>query len=203
MRMSETRAAEGKRFRRRRTSSMMESEQTAGSPAIDESIGRLEQLYQTVTGREAPAVETPYAPIPAEKDPTQHVEKQLDRLLQLLGRVELDSKPSPAWTPLLSVWESDAEILVSVDLPGVAREQVEIVAQGKLLTITGARRAPGTDEFRVKMAEFPIGSFRRAVFLPALSRIGEPKAEMKNGVLEIRIQKEPGQVTTPKPVRVH
>ncbi len=182
---------------------MMETEQTAGMPAIDQSIGHLEQLYQTVTGREAPALETPYAPIPAEKDPAQHVEKQLDRLLQLLGQMEFDRRPKPAWTPPVSVWESDTEVLVSVDLPGVAREQVELVAHGRLLTITGERPAPGGQEFRLRTSESPIGTFRRAILLPSLSRPIEPKAEMKQGVLELRIPKEPGQDTTPRPIRIH
>jgi HSP20 family protein len=182
---------------------MMEAEQTAAMPAIDESIGRLEQLYRAVTGREAPSVETPYAPIPAEKDPTHHVEKQLDRLLQLLNRIEGDSRPELAWSPPVSVWENDTEVLVSVDLPGVTREQVEIVTHGRMLTISGARGAPGSPDFRLRKAESPIGRFRRAVLLPSLSRPVEPKAEMRDGVLELRIPKEPGQVTTPKSVRVH
>jgi HSP20 family molecular chaperone IbpA len=32
---------------------------------------------------------------------------------------------------------------------------------------------------------------------------GEPTAEMKDGVLEVRIQKESSQITTPKTVRVN
>ncbi|HEX9305721.1 MAG TPA: Hsp20/alpha crystallin family protein [Thermoanaerobaculia bacterium] len=182
---------------------MMETEQTAGIPAIDQSIGHLEQLYQTVTGREAPPPETPYAPIPAEKDPAQHVEKQLDRLLQLLGQTEFDRRPKPAWAPPVSVWESDTDVLVSVDLPGVTREQVEIVAHGRLLTITGERTAPGGQEFRLRTLESPIGAFRRAILLPSTSRVIEPKAEMRQGVLELRFPKEPGQDTTPRPIRVH
>jgi HSP20 family protein len=182
---------------------MIETEEAVAMPAIDESIGRLEQLYRTVTGREAPSGDTTYAPIPAEKDPTQHVEKQLDRLLQVLNRVELDGRPRPAWNPPVSVWENDSEILVNVDLPGVAREQVEIVAHGKLLTITGSRRAPGSPDFRLRGAEYAIGPFRRSFLLTSITRPVDPKAEMKDGVLEIRIPKEPGQVTTPKAVRVH
>jgi HSP20 family protein len=182
---------------------MMESEQTAGSPAIDESIGRLEHLYRAVTGRDAPNADDVYAPIPAEKDPTQHVERQLDRLLQVLNQVQIDSRPTPAWSPPVSVWENDAEVLVTVDLPGVTREQIEIVTHGRLLTITGARRPPGASDFRLRTAEAPLGPFRRGVLLPPLSRPVEPKAELKDGILELRIPKEPGQVTTPKPIRVH
>jgi HSP20 family protein len=182
---------------------MMEGEQTTALPALDDSIGRLEQLYQAVTGREAPPADAPYAPIPAERDPTQHVERQLDRLLLVLDQVEINGRPKPAWAPPLSVWESDGEILVCVDLPGVTRDQVEIVTQGKLLTVRGARRAPGGRDLRMRMAEYPTGTFRRTVHLPSLARVTEPKAELKDGVLEIRIAKEPAQVTTPKSVRVH
>jgi HSP20 family molecular chaperone IbpA len=52
-------------------------------------------------------------------------------------------------------------------------------------------------------AEYAIGPFRRSILLTSITRAVEPKAEMKDGVLEIRIPKEPGQVTTPKAVRVH
>lgn len=182
---------------------MIETEEAVAMPAVDESIGRLEQLYRVVTGRDAPVGETPYAPIPAEKDPREHVEKQLDRLLQLLNQIGTDSRPRPAWTPPVSVWENDSEILISVDLPGVTRDQIEIVTHGKLLTITGYRRAPGSPDFRIRSAESAIGPFRRAILLTSLTRPAEPKAEIRDGILEVRIPKEPGQVTTPKPVRVH
>jgi HSP20 family protein len=181
---------------------MMETEEAVATPAIDESIGRLEHLYRTVTGREAPSGEATYAPIPAEKDPTQHVEKQLDRLLKLLNPIELDRQLGPAWNPPVSVWDNDSEILINVDLPGVARDQVGIVTHGKLLTITGSRRAPDGADFRLRSAECAIGPFRRSILLASITRAVEPKAEMKDGVLEIRIPKEPAQVTTPKAVRV-
>jgi len=47
---------------------------------IDEAIHRLEGLYRTVTGKDAPVSDTPYAAIPPEKDAVRHVEEQLDRL---------------------------------------------------------------------------------------------------------------------------
>ncbi len=187
---------------------MTEAEQAHGSMDIEETIGRMEHLYQALTGRAFPRTEAPYAPIPAEKDPAEHVEKQLNHLLTLLGELGGGVRPVPqtSWVPAMSVWESHTEIRIAVDLPGVARDQVQVVAQGKLLTISGTRSTPKTektDDFRLHSSEAPIGPFRRTVFIPGGMRDTEPRAEMKDGVLEIRIHKESSQVTTPRTVRIN
>ena len=183
---------------------MTESEITPGTADVEETIGRMEQLYQTLTGTSLPRTEVPYSPIPAEKDPAEHVEKQLNRLLTLLGDLGGDVRPVPltSWTPPMSVWESHTQIRICVDLPGVPRDQVQVVAQGKLLTISGQRAIPRNDDFRLHSSEAPLGPFRRTVYIPGGMR-GEPSAEMKDGLLEVRIQKESSQVTTPKTVRIN
>jgi len=189
---------------KRRTRKMTEPEQESGTTQIEETITRIEQLYQGLTGRALPRGEAPYAPIPAEKDPAEHVEKQLNQLLTLLGELGGDVRPLPhtSWTPSMAVWESHTEIRLSLDLPGVPRDNVEVVAQGKILTISGSRPAPKSDDFRLHSSEASIGPFRRTVYIPGGMR-DEPRAEMKDGVLEIRIRKESSQVTTPKTVRIN
>jgi len=184
---------------------MTEAEQTVGITEIEETIGRMEQLYQTLTGRAVPRGEGPYAPIPAEKDPAEHVEKRLNELLTLLGELGGEARPVPltSWTPAMSVWESHTEIRICLDLPGVPRDHVQVVAQGKLLTISGNRAAPKSDDFRLHSSEAPIGPFRRTVFIPGGMRENEPNAEINDGVLEIRIRKEASHVTTPRTVRVN
>ncbi len=52
---------------------------------IENTIGQVTRLYRAITGREVPVSDTPYAPIPAKKDPVQHVEEQIDRLLEVLA----------------------------------------------------------------------------------------------------------------------
>jgi HSP20 family protein len=183
----------------------MTDEQTQATSEVEETIGRVEALYRALTGRAAPGGETSYAPIPAEQDPAEHVEKQLNRLMTLLGELGGGVRPVPStsWTPAMSVWESHTEIRIRLDLPGVSRDRVQVVAQGKLLTISGERPAPRSEEFRLHSSEASIGPFRRTVFIPGGMRDNEPTAEMKDGVLEIRIRKESSQVTTPKTVRIN
>ncbi len=183
---------------------MAETEHAPANTEVEETIGRMEQLYQSLTGSPLPRSETPYAPIPAERDPAEHVEKQLNRLLTLLGELGGGVQPVPltSWTPAMSVWESHTEIRICVDLPGVVRDKVQVTAQGKILTISGNREILKNEDFRLHSSEAPIGPFRRTVFIPGGMR-DEPRAEMKEGVLEIRIQKDSSQVTTPRTVRVN
>lgn len=184
---------------------MTDAELNSGTTQIEETIARIEQLYQSLTGRAVPRGEAAYAPIPAEKDPAEHVEKQLNQLLTLLGELGGDVRPLPhtSWTPSMSVWESHTEIRLCLDLAGVPRENVQVVAQGKILTVSGSRPAPRSEDFRLHSSEAPIGPFRRTVYVPGGMRETEPRAEMKDGVLEIRIQKESSQVTTPRNVRIN
>lgn len=172
------------------------------SVGIDETIGQVERLYRAVTGSDAPSPDVAYAPIPAEKDPTQHVEEQVNRLLELLGQVKLGPDDGPSWIPTVSVWEADAEVLVCIDLPGLRRENVEVVAQGNILTVSGSRPA-SREGLRLRSSEGGYGRFRRVLFVPGGIRGPEPSAQMREGVLEIRFQRQAQASATPRPVAVH
>ena len=166
---------------------------------IEDAIGRVEKLYRTLTGHDAPAPgEVAYAPIPAEKDPSKYVEEQLDMLLGLLGQ------PVPAMTaaPPISVWEGDNEVLVCVELPGVSRDQLEVSLVGNFVTVTGVRPPPAPESFVLRANERPVGAFRRAIPLPIGVRAADLSANLRDGVLEIRVPKEASQAATPRTIPV-
>lgn len=172
----------------------------AGYSGVEETIGQVERLYRTLTGAAVPQGETPYAPIPAEKDPMQHVEEQIGRLIDMLGDVGAGTVPASAWAPAVCVWENESEILATIDIPGLRRDQVEIVVQGSAVTISGVR--PSRDGMRLRSCEAPLGPFRRTLMIPAV-RGGEPAAQMKDGVLEIRIPKAAAESVAPRTVPIH
>jgi len=170
--------------------------------SIDETIENVEKLYQAVTGRPAPPADTVYAPIPAEKDPVEHVEEQLSRLLSAVGQSVQGGDAlwqGASWAPPLSIWESDREMLLSFEVPGVSREHVEIVLQGNLLTIRGQRPSAKGDA-KLRASERPLGPFRRTVPLPIAVKSTEPNAQLRDGILEIRIPKEPRENSAPRPI---
>lgn len=171
--------------------------------SIEETITSMEKLLTAVTGQNPPASDPAYAPIPAEKDPVQHVEEQIARLLSLLEGSSAVSRGGigPGFSPPLSVWETESELVLRFQIPGVKREEVEVVAKDGVLTVRG-QTAPSVEE-RLKLAEHPVGPFRRAVILPKGLKIQEPKATMRDGLLEIRIARESAETAAPKTVRVN
>jgi HSP20 family protein len=180
---------------------MNKEEQAVPVTGIDETIGRIEDLYQTMTGKAIPAGEAVYAPIPVERDPAEHVEEQLNRLLGMLGQFSSPYPVSPAWIPRISVSENETDVVIDVDLPGVGRDEVNVTVQGNALIVNGTRPAPSENGAQVWQNERPLGPFRRVVSIPP-QRAGEPAAQMKDGVLEIRIQKDV-QAVKPRQVLVN
>jgi HSP20 family protein len=171
--------------------------------AIDEAIENVEKLYQAVTGRPVPQTDGSYAPIPAEKDPAEHVEEQLSRLLSAVGTTVSGGEAArreSTFAPPLSIWEAEREVVFAFDVPGVKREDVEVLVQGHALTVRGTRPA-GKEDAVLRASERASGPFFRAVPLPPGLDVGKPNASQKDGVLEVRIPKEP-RPDAPKPIPV-
>lgn len=175
------------------------------SSGIEEAIGKVEDLYRAVTGNPPPS-ESFSAPIPVERDPTRFVEEQVDRLLSML------SPPAPeaatfAWSPPVSVWENEKEFVVTVDLAGVARNDVEVRIQDNRLTISGRRPAAFSNDHRLRASERPFGPFQRTVLLPPALRGREESvpidARLRDGELEIRVVKAGTAAESPKKIPVN
>lgn len=173
---------------------------------IDNAIGQVERLYRTVTGREVPPIrEQPYAVIPPEKAPEEHVQEQVERLVDRLSEFSGQATIGVEWKPPVSAWENQNEVVISVDLPGVARDAIQVGVNRGLLEITGTRPLrlahEGEQQLDIKYSESPHGRFRRTVPLPPGILQEQVQAQMRSGVLEIRVSKEsvPGEV---KPIHV-
>lgn len=99
----------------------------------------------------------------------------------------------PAWVPELDAWETESEYVVTLDLPGVKAEQVEISFEKNTLTIRGEReraiRAPEKGELRVFFAERDWGSFTRSLRFPLHVAGDNIGATFDAGVLTIRVPK--------------
>lgn len=162
--------------------------------SIDTAIDQVERLYESVTGREAPALETkPYATIPPERIPEEHVQEQVDRLIQTLGRFSGQPAVEPEWKPQIALWEGRNEVRILVDLPGVEKDAVRVAVSRGLLEISGERPLRAVEDelaLQLRYAEHPFGKFRRTMPLPHGANIEKLKAEMRDGVLELRIPKD-------------
>jgi HSP20 family protein len=119
------------------------------------------------------------------------LQNEMSRLLnQSLGGQAGPGDGGTSWLPTLDVWETDGEIVVSVDLPGVREDQVAIEVEDGVLTISGQRdREVELQEDRYYRFERRVGAFSRSVTLPQGVNEGDIKAAFADGVLEVRIPK--------------
>ena len=97
------------------------------------------------------------------------------------------------FSPSLDLTETDAEIRVTAELPGIDDKEIDISLSGNRLTIKGEKRAEHEEKGRnYHCIERSYGSFKRTVPLPQ-GRVDADKVEAtyKNGVLTITLPKLP------------
>jgi HSP20 family protein len=122
--------------------------------------------------------------------------REIDRLFDDFTRGGLGASAGmPAQTnliPSIDVTESDNEIQVSAELPGLERKDVEISIDDDLLTVRGEKKVEskeGDKDKNYHVAERSYGVFVRGIQLPAGIDPSKIEATMSNGVLKIRIPK--------------
>ena len=96
-----------------------------------------------------------------------------------------------AWDPPMDVYETPARYVVTAEVPGLAREQIELAVQDNRLTIRGVRpgAAPDTARLRYHQVERGHGSFQRTFeFSDAVDQDGIT-ADLRHGVLTITLPK--------------
>lgn len=120
----------------------------------------------------------------------------LDPLRDLLALHEqlghLIGTDAPGWTPPVDLYETAGEYVLTAELPGLSREQIEIHAEDSRIVIRGARGAdPGRDIpcEQYHRVERGHGRFSRAFSLPELIDVGRVTADLKDGILTVTIPK--------------
>ena len=92
--------------------------------------------------------------------------------------------------PLADVFETDNEVVVTVELPGVRKEDIDITIKDNSLIVRAEKKA----ETKMKKEGFfkterRYQGFYRVIQLPAEVKEEGAKATYNNGVLEIRLKK--------------
>jgi HSP20 family protein len=92
------------------------------------------------------------------------------------------------FTPRFDVWENDQEYVLAGDLPGVDPQDVEVRYENQELTIHG-KVAPRYAEARYFGVEYGVGDFHRGFRLNETIDGEGIAAELKGGVLTVRLPK--------------
>jgi HSP20 family protein len=94
------------------------------------------------------------------------------------------------WIPAFDVRETEGEIIVTADVPGLKAEDVDIALHEGVLTVSGVKKHEKDEEKEGwRIVERSSGSFSRSFRLPVEVRADAVKAGYKDGVLTITLPK--------------
>ncbi len=102
-------------------------------------------------------------------------------------------------TPPANISSTENEYLLEMDMPGVEKEGLEIMVEGNELTIIG-RRKTELPEDQLCYCESPQADYRRMFELGPDLDTSKISAEMKQGVLRLRLPKS--EKAKPKHIEV-
>jgi HSP20 family protein len=89
----------------------------------------------------------------------------------------------------IDVYQTEKDLVVSSAIAGVSPEELDIKIEKDILTIRGRREKPSNEQGDYFIRECFWGTFSKEIILPVEVDSGRVSAEMKNGVLIIRMPK--------------
>jgi len=123
-----------------------------------------------------------------------------DRFDRLIERAFGRERNTP-WMPAMDVYETEDKLVVTVELPGLSAEDVEVQVEDSTLTVNGKREfSSEVNEEHYHRIERRYGSFSRAVTLPPQVDPGKVDARFDAGVLTVEVAK--AEKAKPKKIQV-
>ena len=131
----------------------------------------------------------PFQDLRTAQDEMAQMSPMLAHALGLHGQPQ-GSATATAWAPALDISERKDAYLVTVELPGVEADDLDITLEDGLLTIQGERHfAHDSSEQQFHRVERRYGAFRRSITLPAHVQADQIQATFDNGVLQLLVPK--------------
>ena len=144
----------------------------------------------------------PFQDLRSAQDEMAQMSPMLAHALGLHGQQQGSGRATTtAWAPALDISERKDAYLVTVELPGVEADDLQVTLEDSLLTIQGERHfAHDSSEQQFHRVERCYGAFRRSITLPAHVMAEGIQASADNGVLQIVVPKM--EEATPKRIQV-
>jgi HSP20 family protein len=133
-----------------------------------------------------------------KRDPFHLIREDFDQMMSRLAE-EWDGNGAPesrAHLPSINVSETDKQLELTVDLPGITPEEVDLEISGNVLRVSGEHQEEQKEEGKhYHRVERTSGSFYRTIELPCAIDESQVVAECKNGVLTVTLPKAEPAVT--------
>ena len=127
-------------------------------------------------------------------DPFRELSTMQDRINRIFGdaytrRYDDDLTQRGEWLPPVDIYENgNDEIVLKAELPGLQREDIELLVENNTLTLRGERKRDSeikTEQYH--RIERSFGAFSRSFSLPSRIDTEKVRAEFREGVLSITL----------------
>lgn len=128
----------------------------------------------------------------AESD-LERMARRMDQVVsRLLGRQFAEFCPSHVWVPAVNVYFTAEGAQVCVELAGVHRDDIDVQAEPRRLTLRGHRNAPRPRAIQnpsVQLVSMEInhGPFERTILLPREINVAAVEARIADGLMWITL----------------
>jgi HSP20 family protein len=140
-------------------------------------------------------------------DPFTALRREMDRVFENFGREfgwpSTEAQPG-VMAPSIDVSETETELKIEAELPGVDEKDVEVLVSDNVLTIKGEKKTETEEKKKdYHLIERSYGSFTRSLTLPFAVQPDQAKATFKKGVLTITLPKPPEVKAKAKKIAIH
>jgi HSP20 family protein len=142
------------------------------------------------------------------RDPFMALQSEMNRMFDEFMDRPFGMMPRMAgfdeeFWPTIDVYETDKEIKLTAELPGLDEKDIDISVNNNILTISGKKESDKVDEqSSYYRRERSYGEFHRSIQLPGEVEIDKIDATYDKGILTLSIPKPAESVTATKKIKV-
>ncbi len=117
------------------------------------------------------------------------------------SRLLTEPQSNRPWSPAVDIYETENELVLKADLPGVESNQVDVRVENQTLTVSGERKFEAKDSGKgFHRIERSYGNFTRSFTVPTTFDTGNVAASFKNGVLSVALPKK--EAAKPRQIKI-
>jgi HSP20 family protein len=126
--------------------------------------------------------------------------------LQVQQKREVEQKqestiPARMFVPVADIFETEDALAVVLEMPGVAKDGVEVTVENDVLTISGRVDFSKYEGLQPLYTEYNVGNYARSVQLSSKIAQDRISAELQNGVMRLLLPK--AESAKPRTIKVN
>ena len=137
-------------------------------------------------------------------EPLKELDNLNSRLHKFFGEFPANVDLGFSFSPRVDIYANDKNIFIDAEIPGLKKEDIKLILQDDILTISGTKQKPGQKDEKKQYLrnEIIYGDFSRSFSLPEDINPNSVEAAFMDGVLKITIGKQEVKTAKEKNIEI-